>query len=272
MLVVLLKTRIKIKIAAPPAPPTSNGTHSACRMRAIADPGLEHCIVANVPCHIDSVFALIWTTVAHVLTWSVAALRFVGAAPRKLPLVLDGCCLCFGRRNIVLEHKIFVTVACNATSAGKWESPLGVQGALEAKSPDPLHERGFHLYSQTGRLSREGGESRRASRSRRSPPQQHLCTPRPTRPAQSTHSPTFVCCAGLEEVIAAQCFRPPRCSAMGRAPQFLSSRAVLPCENLTIVGAMSTDTRLLSTDSRLFRLTSPDHFFLAACGRSRGLS
>ena len=26
---------------------------------------------------------------------------------------------------------------------------------LEANSPDPLHERGFHLYSQTGRLSRE---------------------------------------------------------------------------------------------------------------------
>ena len=31
--------------------------------------------------------------------------------------------------------------------------------SLEAKSPDPLHERGFHLYSQTGRLSREKSES-----------------------------------------------------------------------------------------------------------------
>ena len=41
---------------------------------------------------------------------------------------------------------------------------LGVQGALEAKSPDPLHERatpGFHLYSQTGRLSREERERER---------------------------------------------------------------------------------------------------------------
>ena len=45
--------------------------------------------------------------------------------------------------------------------AGKRESPLGVQGALEAKSPDPLHERGFHLYSQTGRLSREERERER---------------------------------------------------------------------------------------------------------------
>jgi len=42
--------------------------------------------------------------------------------------------------------------------------PLGVQGAIEAKSPDPLHERGFHVYSQTGRLSRE----ERAERERES--------------------------------------------------------------------------------------------------------
>ena len=48
--------------------------------------------------------------------------------------------------------------------AGKRESPLGVQGAIEAKSPDPLHERGFHVYSQTGRLSRE----ERAERERES--------------------------------------------------------------------------------------------------------
>ena len=46
----------------------------------------------------------------------------------------------------------------------KRESPLGVQGAIEAKSPDPLHERGFHVYSQTGRLSRE----ERAERERES--------------------------------------------------------------------------------------------------------
>ena len=49
----------------------------------------------------------------------------------------------------------------NVRESGK---ALGVQGALEAKSPDPLHERatpGFHLYSQTGRLSREERERER---------------------------------------------------------------------------------------------------------------
>ena len=39
---------------------------------------------------------------------------------------------------------------------GPWRSCLCIESlGLEANSPDPLHERGFHLYSQTGRLSRE---------------------------------------------------------------------------------------------------------------------
>ena len=58
------------------------------------------------------------------------------------------------------QNSFYITNMCG----GKRESPLGVQGALEAKSPDPLHERGFHLYSQTGRLSRE----ERAERERES--------------------------------------------------------------------------------------------------------
>ena len=58
------------------------------------------------------------------------------------------------------QNSFYITNMC----AGKRESPLGVQGALEAKSPDPLHERGFHVYSQTGRLSRE----ERAERERES--------------------------------------------------------------------------------------------------------
>jgi len=119
---------------------------------AIADPGLEHCIVANVPCHIDSVFALIWTTVAHVLTWSVAALRFVGAAPRKLPLVLDGCCLCFGRRNIVLEHKIFVTVACNGQSV-----TCNFRAAVTLKRNVLYHS---HQCGKVGKPSRSSGRAR----------------------------------------------------------------------------------------------------------------
>ena len=70
-----------------------------------------------------------------------------------------------GARASTLEARarktgFYITNMC----AGKRESPLGVQGALEAKSPDPLHERGFHLYSQTGRLSRE----ERAERERES--------------------------------------------------------------------------------------------------------
>ena len=58
------------------------------------------------------------------------------------------------------QNSFYITNMC----AGKRESPLGVQGAIEAKSPDPLHERGFHVYSQTGRLSRE----ERAERERES--------------------------------------------------------------------------------------------------------
>ena len=60
-------------------------------------------------------------------------------------------------------------------------------------------------------------QSRRASRSRRPPPQQHLCTPHaphaplnPLADFRLLRRPTLLL---LEEVIAAQCFRPPRCSA-----------------------------------------------------------
>ena len=72
-----------------------------------------------------------------------------GAGPRPRPSRLEPA-----------KNSFYITNIC----AGKRESPLGVQGALEAKSPDPLHERGFHLYSQTGRLSRE----ERAERERES--------------------------------------------------------------------------------------------------------
>eukprot|EP00964_Phaeocystis_antarctica_P038082 scaffold21795_cov43-Phaeocystis_antarctica.AAC.2 len=41
--------------------------------------------------------------------------------------------------------------------AGKRQSPLGVQGALEAKSPDPLHERGFHPSLGMNQMSRHEG-------------------------------------------------------------------------------------------------------------------
>ena len=41
-------------------------------------------------------------------------------------------------------------------AVGPWRLFLCIESlGLEANSPDPLHERGFHLYSQTGRLSRE---------------------------------------------------------------------------------------------------------------------
>jgi len=41
-------------------------------------------------------------------------------------------------------------------SLGPWRLFMHIESlGLEANSPDPLHERGFHLYSQTGRLSRE---------------------------------------------------------------------------------------------------------------------